>query len=216
MNTETLSGEKLNAVLNKWADEAHSTATSKGFWNIEKSVDNQKTLLMLVVSELCEGLEQHRKQKPKIADLKAFHDYMGGVNATEKDSEAFVKLYKAQFEVYVKDTIEDELADVVIRLLDFARGYSIAIDIERFNASPGLMQEKTFAGMLWQVSAMVHQFYFAMNKVADEVFLQERVVNTAILNVMHIAHKMNMELQMHIELKMQYNAYREQLNGKKY
>lgn len=215
MNTETLSGEKLNAILNKWADEAHSTATSKGFWNIEKSVDNQKTLLMLVVSELCEGLEQHRKQKPKIADLKTFSDLISGYKHMTHE-EVFAKYYSINFEIYVKDTIEDELADVVIRLLDFARGYSIAIDIERFSASPGLMQEKVFAGMLMQVSGIIHQFQFGMNRIGDALYMQERVVNTAILNVMHIAHKMNIELQMHIELKMQYNAYREQLNGKKY
>lgn len=212
MKTETIASENINKFLNKCADEAHATAKSKGFWNIEKSIDNQKTLLMLVVSELCEALEQDRKNQPKIADLKTFHECIG--NATR--SEAFPKIYSANFEVYVKDTIEDELADVVIRLLDFARGYDITIDVDRFGVSPGLHSEKVFSAMLWHVSGIIHQFDFGMNKNADSLFLQERVVNKAILNVMHIAHKMHMELQMHIELKMQYNSYREQLNGKKY
>lgn len=213
MKTESIASENINRFLNKCADEAHTTAKSKGFWNIEKSIDNQKTLLMLVVSELCEALEQDRKKKPKKARLTAFNSILENHKPSDEDFDAY---YSFNFELFVKDTIEDELADVVIRLLDFARGYDITIDVYRFGVSPGMHNEKTFAAMLWHVSGIIHQFDFVMCGNYDSNFMRERVVNTAIVNVMHIAHKMNMELQMHIELKMQYNAYREQLNGKKY
>lgn len=202
---------EMNAALNKYADEAHNTAKAKGFWG-EKSNRHQKQALMLVISKLCEALEQHRSKQPKVADLASFAQYTPMAITVD---ETYAKLFKANFEVYVKDSVEDELADVMIRLFDFARGYGIAIDIERFSISPGLVMEDNFAAQLWIVSGTLHQFpFYQLNN--DTKFIQEQTLNIAMLNVMYIAHQNKMELQKHIELKMSYNSMRDHLNGKKY
>lgn len=210
MKTESIASENLNAALNKYADEAHATARAKGFWG-EKSHRHQKQALMLVISELCEALEEHRKIVRNVARVKLFSDII----EIEYDEELLSREFKENFELCIKDTLEDELADVMIRLLDFARGYGIAIDIERFQVSPSVRLEENFAAQLWNISGVLHQFPQGM-VTSDTKFLQEQSINTAMLDVMYIASKMNIELQMHIELKMQYNAYRDQLNGKKY
>ena len=86
-----------------------------------KSVKKNKNigeLLMLVVSELGEALEAHRKGKH--SDLKV----------ANMDSEKHTdKTRIITFEGCIKDTFEDELADAVIRIADIC-GYS-NIDLEK-------------------------------------------------------------------------------------
>ena len=71
---------------------------------------------MLTVSELAEALEADRKNKR--ADLSAFFD--------KEPCEIFP--FREKFEVHVKDTFEDELADATIRLLDLST--ALGIDLE--------------------------------------------------------------------------------------
>lgn len=72
-------------------------------------------LLMLIVSELGEALEAHRKNKfANLDDMK--------MAITES---GWLQLFKHR----IKDTFEDELADVCIRLFDLC-GY-LNIDLEK-------------------------------------------------------------------------------------
>ena len=112
----------------------HKNAVNKGFWDVSHNFGND---LMLVVSELGECIEAHRNND--FADIDAFNEVL--INETYD--------FETCFKKYVKDSVEDEMADAVIRLLDMAQGYGI-------------------------------------------------------------------DLQKHIELKMEYNKSREKLHGKKY
>ena len=68
------------------------------------------------VKEIAEALEADRKNKR--ADLSAFFD--------KEPCEIFP--FREKFEVHVKDTFEDELADATIRLLDLST--ALGIDLE--------------------------------------------------------------------------------------
>jgi NTP pyrophosphatase (non-canonical NTP hydrolase) len=94
------------------AQAIHKVNVKKGFWDKERNVGE---MLMLVVSELGEAIEAHRKNK--FADLEHFEDL-------SREMEG-----KKAFEIAVKDTFEDEIADAVIRLLDMSAGLNI--DIQR-------------------------------------------------------------------------------------
>lgn len=85
----------------------------KGFWDNEKNVGET---LMLVVSELGEALEAHRK------GVKASKDCFVKVVNAGSDEE-----FASAFKENVKDTFEDEIADAVIRLLDMCGGFNIDI-----------------------------------------------------------------------------------------
>jgi len=102
--------------------EAYTNAVSKGFYDCKncrgKGCDpcnytgtelnmNIPERLMLCVSELGEAMEAHRKNKFS-------HDIV------END--------KKYFEKNIKDTFEDEMADVIIRVLDLC--HYMKIDIE--------------------------------------------------------------------------------------
>jgi len=110
----------LVAGLNDSAKLIHEQNKAKGFWDSERNVGE---LLMLVTSELGEGMEAHRKGK--FADWEAYDKEL-----TLEDGHATsLDLQNFAFKTHVKDTFEDEIADAVIRLLDMAAG--LGIDLEK-------------------------------------------------------------------------------------
>ena len=92
------------------ADQIHKVAVEKGFYEGEINIGEK---LMLIVSEIGEAMEAHRKGK--------FADD----HRTVIEDNNFLK----SFEEYIKDTFEDEIADTFIRLLDLCA--YMKIDIEK-------------------------------------------------------------------------------------
>jgi NTP pyrophosphatase (non-canonical NTP hydrolase) len=90
-------------------EEIHDTAVKKGFWDKPR---NEGELLMLVVSELSEALEALRNNAPRarIDDYKAAIDADGQPHA---------------FKQFIKGSVDEEIADAVIRLFDLAVGLSV-------------------------------------------------------------------------------------------
>jgi len=120
--------------LNHLRDEIHEHVKSKGFYDgMKELLDSQTELgrntdivkhaffaqqISLIHSELSEAVEADRIGKH--ADLTQFQTEMETSDGSEK---AFTNA----FQTHVKNTVEDELADVTIRVLDLC-GY-IGIDI---------------------------------------------------------------------------------------
>jgi len=94
--------------LNELRDEAFAYAEKQGF---HENINFGKNL-MLVVSELSEALEADRKGK--------WYD-PNGLNQT-------ALMPKEEYEVYVRGTVEEEIADAIIRLCDIAGIYQIDLD----------------------------------------------------------------------------------------
>lgn len=96
-------------TLNELGNRAFENAKAKGFHD---NPQNVATRLMLIVSELSEAMEADRKDKhaPPTSEL----DY--------KSFDA------AMFQMAVKDTFEDELADALIRLVELAASQGIDLD----------------------------------------------------------------------------------------
>lgn len=120
--------------LNNAADTIYSIAKNKGFWDGERQ---KGTLLMLVVSELAEALEADREDK--YADLQQFQQ----IENSEQNE------FNSNFETYIKNTFEDELADAMIRILDICG--SMGIDLEehinlklKYNKQRGYKHEKEY------------------------------------------------------------------------
>lgn len=99
----------------------HQNAKDKGFYDNPNQNFGEKC--MLIVSEVSEALEAHRKSK--FVDFARFGtDYGGEAHWMTPE-----KWKRIRFETDVKDTVEDELADALIRILDLA-GW-LNIDLER-------------------------------------------------------------------------------------
>lgn len=91
--------------FNELAKRAFENAKAKGFHDVELP---DAHCLMLVVCEVAEAVEADRSGKR--ADRKEYERLAGVCEE---------RLQPHLFEMYIKDTVEDELADAVIRLLDF-------------------------------------------------------------------------------------------------
>lgn len=88
----------------------HRNAIDKGFYKHPHNFGND---LMLVVSELGEAIEAHRQND--WCDMEAYNELM--VNETYS--------FETCFKREIKDTVNDEIADAVIRLMDMCEFYGI-------------------------------------------------------------------------------------------
>lgn len=106
--------ETIEAInLNKLRDEAYQNAVEHG-WHGEDLSDEH--FLCLVISELMEAVQAERKGKR--SDVAKFNEWQG--NNIPFSEETRVRRFQEDFEAYIKDSVEDELSDVCIRMLDLS------------------------------------------------------------------------------------------------
>lgn len=167
-------------------DQALSNAKSHGFHDCNHSNEHYKCLIM---SELMESVEADRHDR---------HANLGGFYESEATHPDFVE----RFEGYIKDTVEDELADTVIRFLDLCGlrgGYVGKIDWD--NICRLEFTGMTFTETAWVIACTLCG-PFDINVLLGVLFVW--------------ADHLGFDLMEHIRLKMEYNRTRETLHGKKY
>ena len=103
-------------MINELAKKVHENAKSKGFFDSEKNIGE---MLCLIHSEVSEALEADRNDVYCSLDGSQMNVLLGWV----MDSD-FSENYKL-----VKGTFEEEMADIIIRVLDLCAFKRI--DIER-------------------------------------------------------------------------------------
>lgn len=109
-------GKVVSTRFNGLARDIHEANKKKGFYDTPREIG---TTLMLVVSELTEALDSD--QKSKHADVAKFLEETKHLSLDDKE-------WKETFEMFIKDTFEDEIADALIRLLDLVGWLQIDID----------------------------------------------------------------------------------------
>lgn len=191
MNTE-----ELNALK----DRAYKTAVEHGFHEEEKS---DAYWLGLVMSEAGEAINADRKGW--LADAVLFNDDLAKMP------------FKDSFEAHIKDSVEDELADVVIRLLDFAgmKGYTLLIS--GFSELPSNAIKETFAG-----NGLAGTL-FHLNGVLSDSLEDDTTKATVgiVINIISdcfdkLTGGSDHDLWWFVKQKMRYNELRPKLNGKLY
>lgn len=172
----------------KLAKEIHTNAVEKGFWETEEFIKKAA----LIVTELGEAIEADRKDK--WADRDTFYHEQKLAEKEGKKEE----LFTVHFQQYIKDTVEDELADVWIRCLDWL--------YHRHGGYIGFPSDLTY----------VFEGHFA-----EDVFkLMQRVCNLEIKETVILIENLckvyEVDLQWHVEKKMKYNSTRPYLHNNKY
>lgn len=170
--------------LNRLRDEAYATACNKGFHD-EKHSDEH--YLMLVITEIAEAVQADRKGRR--ADRERY-DYAVDRGMCSDIEECF--------ERYIKNSIEDELADIVIRLLDFCgmKGYSF--DYRLITPEEYFMRDFT---------------YFAWCLCRGILDRREELV---VWSVIKYCEKHGIDILWHIKQKMEYNKTRPRMHNAKY
>lgn len=189
-------------VLNRYAKDCHQRSVAKGFWDDPHTIGH---CLMLAFGELHEAIEADRLGK--WAKLSP-----GAVKNLRVVSDA---TFTQAFLWFVKDRVEDELADAVIRLLDLL-GWIIGdgvlsekevvegISISAFH----IEGQTTLADTLWPIL----QEACCMCGIYQHRQAILYVIRSLELTCDHLG----VDLMTHIELKLKYNETRPALHGKKY
>ena len=192
--------EELNALK----DRAYKTAVEHGFHEEEKS---DAYWLGLVMSEAGEAINADRKGRH--ADAVLFNDDLANMS------------FKDSFEAHIKDSVEDEIADIVIRLLDFAglKGYTLfdgATDQTLFDSKEALLY--------FYVNELPGMFFFLMDFLTNGFYCDEQELRIRICNIIYILDDCfdkltggsDCDLWWFVKQKMRYNELRPKLNGKLY
>jgi len=158
-----------NTDLNSLAVAVHANAKAKGFWDAPR---NTGELFMLIISELGEALEAHRKGK--FADWYKFDAYEGGHAFEAEDVR-----WAARFKYAIKDTFEDEIADVVIRILDYVgfRG-DVRIDLVFYEKYGDFSVESDNVGevLMW-ITGFLNDGYESVKSLAKPMSAQSHPVD---------------------------------------
>lgn len=184
--------EELNALR----DECYKIACEHGWHDEEHS---ERNFLCLVITELSEAVEADRIDRH--ADLESLNDA-----ASEYP-------WVRCFATYVKDTVEGELADAAIRILDLAGvlkwdiGETVEVNLCRDDEAT---QDHTPLRYYFRTCSFTEAIY----EICEDIVLVG--IDSALTSLFLLADVMDFDLMEHIRLKMQYNRTRERLHGKKY
>ena len=189
-------------VLNRYAKDCHQRSEAKGFWDGTHTVGH---CLMLAFGELHEAIEADRIGKWAKLTPEAVK------NLRVVSDGAFTKA----FLWFVKDRVEDEIADAVIRLLDLL-GWMLkdrALSETEVATDLGVSAfyiagEMTLADALWPI---LQEACCLCGKYAHRY-----AILYAIKSLELLCDHLGIDLMVHIELKLKYNATRTAKHGKKY
>ena len=189
-------------MLARFSQDFHRRAVAKGFWGVQHSVGHY---LMLAYGELHEAIEADRLGKWAKLDpdtIDTLHRIEGAIYVQE-----FLRL--------VEGTVECEIADAVIRLLDLL-GWMLkdrALSETEVENDLGVSAfyiagEMTLAEALWPI---LQEACCLCGKYAHRYAILYSIKSLELL-----CDRLGIDLMAHIELKLKYNATRPAKHGKKY
>ena len=189
-------------TLNRYAKGCHERSVAKGFWDEPRSVGH---CLMLAFGELHEAIEADRLGKWAKLDPDTI-DTLQRIEGAP---------YAQEFLSEVKDTVEDEIADAVKRLLDLL-GWMLkdrALSETEVETDLGVSAfyiagEMTLAEALWPI---LQEACCLCGKYAHRYAILYSIKSLELL-----CDRLDIDLMTHIELKTKYNELRPALHGKKY
>lgn len=186
--------------LNELKDRAYSIAKAHGWYGHKRSDEH---CLMLIITELAEAVNADRKGKhANIGMFKA------NCNTPQTKPE---KHWKYIYELFIKDSVEDELSDVVIRCLSFAghRGWDlqhVLDNVKEAGNTAVVIGDETFAETA---------YYTCMELFESYDHSAEEAVRSVLVNVVEYCNFKGIDLWWHVNQKMRYNELRPHRHGGK-
>lgn len=187
--------------INKLKERAYNIALKHGWYDEERSMIERT---MMVLTELCEAINADRNWK--YADRERFESHMTG------NSDC---VFMTCFEQYIKDTVEDEFADAVIRILTIAGQEKAALSEDVFS------EESISEGMRIAEDSRKNGLYNRVVTLPEELYMvAENLLNVGpgeyiLFSLLVIAKSRGIDIEWHIEQKMKYNEIRPYKHGNK-
>lgn len=186
--------DKVN--WNELRDQAYQNAVKHGFYEEGTDVFH---CMMMFVAELGEVVNADRKGK--YADRTMFEK---NIDTPQTDPDGH---WKFCYETFIRNTVEDELADAAICLLSFAGSQNYEIDNSLFS-------KESFDDFIER---------FKDNRMTTLLFCIIMGLNDENINlsdtlyfIISVAYMLKIDLLWYIEQKMKYNSMRPYKHGKKY
>lgn len=182
----------ITKIINIWISQAVKTAREKG-WHETEYTD--KHFLALIISEICEAMQadrNYRTVRPEAANK--------ALQAISDDYE-----FELIFDRNIKDTFEDELADVIIRCCDF-----LGLKEKQYKPRKHCRPDSG-TGKFSEVA------YDWIEILTDKTTPETDRVCNIIDYVTDYCEKHRIDIEKFVELKMQFNPTRPYKHGgKKY
>jgi hypothetical protein len=178
----------------------HERAVAKGFWD---EPHLRSHYFVLADGELSEAVEADRIGRWAKLTPERIEELRGLEGAAY--AQAFLRL--------VKDTVEDELADAVIRLADL---YGRILEEKPRLQNKRLEDEYVPRAECLAEWPLTKAVYSAKCILFDTVWADNSTIRRAVLLIVTYASSIGIDLMSHIDLKLKYNETRPALHGKKY
>lgn len=180
--------------IREYVRKAHDIAVSHGFHDEPRS---DKHWLCLVDGEVMEAVDADRKQR-----YANRTEYERQLDEKRKDGH-MIERRRFFFDLYIKATTADEIADTAIRIFDYiGERFGDSITYEGYGWD-GVLLDGTFTEVAYNFT------HFVMGPGWGEL-------TNAIDFLYAWAGKLGIDLDWHIEQKMEYNRWRPKLHGKQY
>lgn len=192
--------------LNELRDKAYQCAIAHGWHEEEHSNEHW---LCLVMSELMEAVQADRKgQRANVAMFKDWE--YNGLPISEDNR---TKVFKEYYDEFIKDSVEEELADACIRIFDLAglRNIEIAdFTEEEIDDSSESCNDETFTETIYSISTLPIRVEYEYDYQLKEQ------LNGMLLAIFGLAKHLNIDILWYIENKISYNELRPYKHGKRY
>lgn len=197
---------KARPNITQLAKEIFEVNKAKGYHNENRSNEH---FLMLVITELSEAVEADRCNRFARIDKfnidTSYNNYLATMKCYGYETEEKANKYLPYnvwrrennnrcYYKYIKGSIEEELADSVIRLLDLVglRGYK---DLKDLLLVATVSEKKTFPENIFSICKdMIYYKYSEPERISY-----------ALLNIERLCSMLNIDLWLHVDLKLEYN-----------
>lgn len=188
--------------LNELRDRAYRCAVAHG-WH-EENLSNEH-FLCLVISELMEAVEADRKGiKSQAVRFNKDMDYL--IHEFKLYGEKYDKAYIEIFNRYIKDSVEDELSDACIRLLDLAGLRQLELT---YTNSLAIMSKMSFTEYIYCLCSFITNPDKSNSKWLDNH------ISYCLGWIFSWCRAKNIDIAWYIEQKMKYNELRPYKHGDK-
>ncbi len=186
----------------KLKQEAFETAKAHG-WHDEELPD--ETYLMLIITEIAEAVQADRKDRH--ADVARFKECMTAIERTGDD------WFMTAFAEHIDGTVECELANTVIRILDFSEVKGFGFDSVNTRARRAY---KWYRGNGWDIGYTFPMFCYALiSNIYDWRKPLEGDLSLVLERLLVYCKLNSIDIDFFVEQKMKYNKLRPFRHGNK-